>query len=565
MIDLNQISFLCLVSGFLALGAFKSWTAFLNLLRTNKKTTKDPKQFEILINSYSSFNSVITYVGFVTETYYYGARLLMNIVAASIGYVISLFLLQPLFYDLQIKSPYEYLQKRYANRIICRLISSFIGIIFHVSYSTLFLYGNATILSTIFRECDLALSIIIVGCLSALFALFGGFLQTVFVNFFQLLLFLFGALSALSIAIELPGDKLNHYWNLAKQDNRLNFIVTSGDLRTRYTIWNQLFSLPIPWCAFHAILVPNFTRFKQIKTKSCSNIFFISHLPLMFIINSIAVFTGIFCYITFYDCDPYLSKEFSNKNQLASYFLITVLNEKLPSIAGLFLASLFVYAIMQYTFGISLCGQIFIADILKPIMKEKIKTYHKILNFIKSILILCMTTLTVLFSFALKDMDRTIANFFFIFNISINSPIAALFFLSIFNPYANHVGAFSSFLINLSINLWLLTGTLTSTLKPQSFPQSTHGCNTTDLIILNRNITYSPQNEVLFYFYSLSPIWYSLFSLLFVTIFGSLISLIYSLIAKKTFDLDENYASERKKYLFNLKRHKFCIKEQDEN
>jgi hypothetical protein len=284
----------------------------------------------------------------------------------------------------------------------------------------------------------------------------------------------------------------------------------------------------------------------------------------MFIINSIAVFTGIFCYIIFYDCDPYLSKEFSNKNQLASYFLITVLNEKLPSIAGIFLASLFVYAIMQYTFGISLCGQIFIADILEPIMKEKIKKNHKIFNFIKSILVLCITTLTVLFSLALTNMDRTIANFFFIFNISINSPIAALFFLSIFNPYANHVGALSSFLINLSINLWLLTGALSTTLEPQLFPQSTHGCNTTDLIILNRNITYSPQNEVLFYVYSLSPIWYSLFSLLFVTIFGSLISLIYSLIVKKTLDLDENYASERKKYLFNVKRHKFCIKEQDE-
>ena len=565
MIDLNQISFLCLASAFLTLGACKSFIEFLSLLRTNeiKKIKKDPKQFEVLINSYSSFNSVITYVGFVTETYYYGARVLMNIVAASIGYIISLILLQPLFYDLQVKSPYEYLQKRYANRIMCRWVSAFVGVIFHVSYSTLFLYGNATVLSTVFLECDLTISIITIGCISALFAIFGGFLQSVFVNFFQLLLFLFGALSALSIAIELPGDKLNYYWNKAKEDNRLNFIVTNHDFRTRYTVWNQLFSLPIPWCAFHPILVPNFTRFKQIKSKSCSNIFFISHLPIMFIINSIAVFTGIFCYITFYDCDPYLSKAFSNKNQLASYFLITVLNEKLPCIAGIFLASLFVYAIMQYTFGIKLCGQIFIDDILEPIVKSKIN--EKLLDFIKSILVLSMTALTVFFSLALKNMDRSIASFFFIFNISINSPIAALFFLSIFNPYANHIGAFSSFLINLSINIWLLIGALTSTLKSQSLIQSTNGCNTTNLIASNRNITYSPDNEVLFYFYSLSPIWYSLFSLLFVTIFGSLISLIYSLIVKKTVDLDENYAFERKQYLFNFKKLKFCKKEDIEN
>ena len=85
------------------------------------------------------------------------------------------------------------------------------------------------------------------------------------------------------------------------------------------------------------------------------------------------------------------------------------------------------------------------------------------------------------------------------------------------------------------------------------------------MIASNRNITYSPDNEVLFYFYSLSPIWYSLFSLLFVTIFGSLISLIYSLIVKKTVDLDENYAFERKQYLFNFKKLKFCKKEDIEN
>ena len=569
MIDLNQISFLCLASAFLALGAFKSFMNFVSSLKTNKSKSliRDPKQYEVLINSYSSFNSVITYVGFVAEAYYYGARLIMNVVAAGIGYIISLFLLQSLFYDLRVKSPYEYLEKRYANRIICRLVSAFVGIIFHISYSTLFLYGNATILSTIFPECELKLSLTIIGCISAIFALFGGFCQTVVINFFQLILFLFGISAALSIAIELPGDKLSYYWELAKKNNRLNFVVTTGDFRTRYTIWNQLFSLPIPWCAFHAILVPNFTRYKQIKTKSCSNIFFISHLPIMFIINSIAVFIGIFCYITFYDCDPYLSKVFSNKNQLASYFLIKVLDEKFPSLAGLFLASLFVCGIMQYTFGISLSGQIFLNDIFRPIITKKTKQKFDeiVMNIIKSTLVLGITALTIFFSFALQNMDRTIANFFFIFNISINSPVAALFFLSIFNPYANHVGALSSFLINISINLWFLIGALTSTLKGQAFTQSTNGCNSTDFVISNKNVTYSPENEVLFYFYSLSPIWYSLFSLLFVMIFGSLISLIYSLIFEKRVDLDMEYRTERQKYLFDLKKHKICKKEQTED
>ena len=554
-VDYNQISFLCLAAGFLTLGAFKTFAAFLNALKTkNKKLIRDPKQIEVWLNSYCSFNSSVTYVGLVDETYYYGARLLLNAVSVGLGYLFSLLFLQPFLYSIDVKSPYEYLQKRYGDRIICRIICAINGVIFHVSYSTLFLWSNAIVLSTVFPECNLTTSILVIGSISVFFAICGGLLQSMFVNFFQLLVFLFGALAALGIAIDLSGNKLSEHWKMAKDNERLNFITTGG-LSVRYTIWNQLFALPIPWCAFHALLTPNYVRYKQIKSKSASSLFFISHLPIMFIFNAISVFTGIFCYIIFYNCDPFLSKEIINKNQLAPYFLINVLNEKLPSLAGLFLASITVYGIMQHTVGLALSAQLLLNDILKPFFNLKLKKVMKesILLIIKPCVVLFIAVLSIVYALSLQYLNRSIANLFFIFNISINSPVTGLFFLSMFNPYANHVGALSSFVINLAINFWLLIGAMTSKLKIQEFTESTNGCNITDVIVPNPNQIYSPTNETLFYLYSLSPIWYSLFSLLFVLVFGSLFSLLYSLISKKRLDLDLEYKNERKKYLYSFR------------
>jgi hypothetical protein len=147
---------------------------------------------------------------------------------------------------------------------------------------------------------------------------------------------------------------------------------------------------------------------------------------------------------------------------------------------------------------------------------------------------------------------------FFLMNTSINAPMAALVFLSMFNPYANHVGALSTFIISTTVNIWTAFGVVTQAIanpKSQEFVQSTSGCsNSTVLRYINTNATYTPDNQSLFTLYSVSHIWYSLFNLVFIIVFGSLISLIYSLIVKRRIDLDEEYKEERKQFLFYFKK-----------
>jgi hypothetical protein len=163
---------------------------------------------------------------------------------------------------------------------------------------------------------------------------------------------------------------------------------------------------------------------------------------------------------------------------------------------------------------------------------------------------------------------------FFIFNNSINSPILGLFFLSAFNPYANGVGAMMAFCSNLAFNWFLGIGAIAfSRTKSQEFAPDTHLCeqeyhrNMSSLNVYNT--TYSihhlinathplesdfyPKNSTLYFLFTIAPIWYCLFSVLYTFLSGTLYSFAYSYIVSRSRDADHDFREERKKYLYYYK------------
>jgi len=202
-----------------------------------------------------------------------------------------------------------------------------------------------------------------------------------------------------------------------------------------------------------------------------------------------------------------------------------------------------------YSIGIWSISNSFLNELMTNIIKNKT-------NIVKNVTCCIFGALSIGFSVLFKYAKNSILSLFFVFSNSLNSPILGLFLLSILNPRANHVGAIIAFIINVGINLWLALSALTfSNLKSQEFDPNLY-------VILTSNTTsstnqasnnYYPDNSTLFYLYSISSIWYCLFSLLCNLILGTLISFIYSLIKTKSFDSDIIVKNERKKYLFRMK------------
>lgn len=527
------------------------------------------KYIKVVINYCVAFNSSFLIVGTLAESYLFGVRLTGNIIAIILGFIYAVIIVHPFTYSLDedIKNPFDYFKQRYGNKNYVGALTAAAAMLFYFLFLTLYLYGCAILTSTIIPEIPLWVSTLIFGAYSMLGSIIGGFTQSTKTNVVQFCLMLTGLIMTFVFTIQRhPKWTAEKMWKIASENNRMNFFNTNFDFSTKYTIINQCLSLSIPWTYIHSLFLPNFIRYRHIPGKNRSRFLVISNFPFMLLVNLILVISGgVLCYIYFYGCDPIVTGKLRNKNQIGTYWMYLVLSKNAPSFTGILFASIIGYSIVQHSMGMALLGKIVFREVIKPFFNfsDIAKKY------IKYCITLSFGILSTALCIGFRQVKITVLSLFFVFNNSINSPILGLFFLSAFNPYANHIGAMLALVINLVINIWLSLGlVLFSRFKSQEFESDIFLCNEsyhTNMTILNvynfkRDITINkpshmvndlyPKEPVLAFLYSIASIWYCLFSFVFMILFGSIFSLIYSLIKTRSFDADRNFSETRKSYLY---------------
>lgn len=471
----DQISFCILTTLFFTLNASSVIRKFQN---SNKKSCDNSvtpvqskkvkfKTIKFVLTSFTSFNSSTFFVGFVTETYLYGPPLFGNLISVTIAYLFNFIFLHGRVYrmDKNIKTPFEYFQQKFQNKQI-KILSTLCSMYFYISFLTLSIWSSATILSTIIPDIPLWASSLILGSYSLFGSLIGktGYVQSLNMNIFQFVLLIIGLVAGIVVTFVNHASKKSseELWFIAEKFGRRKFIELSGGLTTRYTLWNQLFALPIPWCIMHSVFLPNFTRYRAVKCEKKSRFLLLSNLPFMFAFNTLLVICGVTSFVYFYDCDPIASRILVNKNQISSYWLVRSLSSTIPSLSGITLSSVLSYSIIQHSAGISLCSKTIYNNIIKELLSTGLKKHlnEKREKFLILILIFFVSITSMLYSIPMQYAKNSILSLFFLFNNSFNSPILGLLLLSILNPYANWFGAFVSLFINLGINTWLGLGAL---------------------------------------------------------------------------------------------------------
>jgi len=540
------------------------------------------KLVKIIINYCSSFNSSFVIVGSLTESYYYGVRMVGNIMAVSIGYIYAFLLVIPFMTSLEhdIKTPYQFFERRYGSRKYVRVITATAAMIFYFSFLTLYIWGCTNLITTIVPGLPLWACSIIVGTYSIIGSTMGGFTQSTKLNLLQFLLVLTGLILAAAFTIDkhtqtMTWEKL---YDIASSYERTTYFDTHVDLETRYTILNQILSLSFVWCSFHGLLLPNFIRYRAIDggqgSKLKKGLVVLSNWPFMIIVNLILLLSGgIMIFLYFLGCDPTREELLKNKNQTGPYWLHMVFAEYAPTFTGILFSSIVCYSIIQHSMGMSLCADTVYCEIIHPIMqmtKQKLK--DKWVKIVKLGLTLYLGAVSIIYAISFAYVGNSMLSLFFIFNNSTNAPILGLYFLSVFNPYANHVGAMATFVLNLSINYWLALGHMNiySSTVNQQFPQTLLTCDSEysyqNITAVNSilqsyanpfNVTddklpYYPENDFVFTVYTMAPIWWCIWSSLFHMIVGSLLSLAYSLYKTKGkgIDADADFAEKRQEYLF---------------
>jgi hypothetical protein len=237
-------------------------------------------------------------------------------------------------------------------------------------------------------------------------------------------------------------------------------------------------------------------------------------------------------------------------------------------------ASIMAYSMVQHSLGIALMAKVIVSEVVEPICFTIDDLTRELKIRLTQTLTVMFCLLSICFAVSFAFVQNTMISLFFILNNSINSPILGLFFLSAFNPYANGVGAMMAFCSNLVFNWFLGIGSIViSRVKSQEFTPDTHLCgheyhrNLSSLNVYDIthsihhliNVTHPlesdfyPKNPTLYYLFSIAPIWYCLFSVLYTFLSGTLYSFAYSLIVSKSLDADQDFREERKKYLYYYK------------
>ncbi|CAF0739242.1 unnamed protein product [Brachionus calyciflorus] len=535
----NNLKFLAKLS----ISSSTSSTSSLSPLdQKSTTTTKDNNEENFLkqiLISWSSVNTSFMFAGSILETYLFGARIIFNTLSVCLGYLLALVLFQSFFYklDKSINSPYEYIEQRYPGKYgkILRNLCTMVSCIFSFSFLTLHLWGSAITLS-ILLPIHLSLSTFLVGLISLLMTfLTHNKKQFFFVHIIQFLIILLALLMAILIDLfENEHGKPAELIDIAREYGRLKIIETTFDLTTKYTIWNQVFSSPISWCAFHCLVPSNFKKIRSTSTNLKSKILLMSNIPLIIIINCLLVFAGIMSFVHFYGCDPILIKKFDDKNQIGPYWLMQSLSKKIPSLTGLAFASYILISLNQHSMGLSALKTTILSDLCRDFKQNKRISSEKvnfILNFLLSILSLSGAML-------LTYARNSLLSLFYLFSNTFNPPLFGLMLLSIYNPMANCFGALISFCLSLFASVWLLVGRIyfLHDHSPE-FEPNTFLCENSTLPIDNYSFsnvtTLTSTVHPAFSLYNISSLWYPLFSVLFIFLFGSLLSLIYSLIKSK--------------------------------
>lgn len=64
----------------------------------------------------------------------------------------------------------------------------------------------------------------------------------------------------------------------------------------------------------------------------------------MIIVKVISVFTGLIIYAKYFDCDPFSTRQVTQRDQLLPYYVLDVAG-KIPGLPGLFIAGVFCAAL----------------------------------------------------------------------------------------------------------------------------------------------------------------------------------------------------------------------------
>jgi len=197
------------------------------------------KWYTVALSIMATQASAITFLSGPGQAYVDGMRFVQFYFGLPIAMVILSITAVPIYHKLNVFTAYEYLEDRFDLNI--RLLASFLFLIQRGLAAGLTIFAPSIVLSIILGW-NIYWTNLIVGILVIIYTAAGGTKAVSKTHFYQMLIIMFGMITAFIVAIRLlPADiSLLDATYVAGKLGRLNTIDLSFDFDNRYNIWSGI-------------------------------------------------------------------------------------------------------------------------------------------------------------------------------------------------------------------------------------------------------------------------------------------------------------------------------------
>ncbi|KAM7308971.1 sodium-coupled monocarboxylate transporter 1-like [Ixodes scapularis] len=253
------VGFLVLSS---AIGIYFAWTdraeqSNRTFLTANKQLGWLPVSLSLMA-SFLSSNNIL---GFPAEVFVHGTTLWVGAVSSSVAILLATFAFLPIYYEMDVTSINEYLERRFKSTAV-RKLASFLFLLETLMYLGVVLYGPSLALGSV-TGIPVWSSILFNGLVCTFYTAIGGIKAVIWTDVVQMILMYSGYVMVIISGLHHLGGFTN-MWNLAEEGGRIIFFNLSPSVFETYTTWNVLLGLIVLWMSAYCATQTQVQRYTSI-------------------------------------------------------------------------------------------------------------------------------------------------------------------------------------------------------------------------------------------------------------------------------------------------------------
>uniref|UniRef100_A0A1B6D5H5 Sodium/solute symporter n=1 Tax=Clastoptera arizonana TaxID=38151 RepID=A0A1B6D5H5_9HEMI len=406
--------------------------------------------FPVTMSLVASHVSGILILGVPAEIYTYGTQYVASLFPIVFCCIFSLTTVVPVFYKLQLQSPYEYFEMRFSYG--CRSLASLITALHLISLTPLVIYTPALAFNQVTGISVHTLTPIV--CLICiLYTSFGGLKAVVWTDTLQS-----GYTSSALLFIIFLGCYtygLSTIFKINEEGHRLEMFNMNPNIFERNTFWTVVIGYLFQWLgaiSMHPgvlqrqITVSNYRKSQMVTIYS--SIGFI-------IVKCLCSFLGLLTYTEFHDCDPVATGTVRKSAQLLPFYVIKTA-KNYPGITGLFISGVVSAALSTMSAGLNTVAGTLYEDFSQIFLKKK-KLSDSQASFIMKIIVVILGVICVLLIYIVEKFDSLLQIVVSLTGIT-HGPLVAMFLLGIIFPWTNSTGALVGAVSSFLFTAWVSYG-----------------------------------------------------------------------------------------------------------